>query len=162
MADMEDKPLSESQIIAACRTRTISAPHFLAVKGQPMKIYCTGCQDTVDARLADGAEIYPHRKDLKSLPFWKCDNCGNYVGCHHKTADHTRPLGCIPTAEIKKARQHIHRLIDPVWKAKRISRGSLYAKMEAVLGKPYHTAEIQSVEEARDVYRAALTIVKNL
>jgi hypothetical protein len=37
-----------------------------------MKIYCTGCKSDVEARLVDGAEVYPHREDLASLPFWKC------------------------------------------------------------------------------------------
>ena len=64
-------------------------------------IFCCGCQSDVQARLTDGAEIYAHRRDLASLPFWKCDACGNFVGCHHKTKHRTRPLGCIPTKEIK-------------------------------------------------------------
>lgn len=62
-----------------------------------MKIYCTGCGKDVQARLTDGAERYPHRPDLYELPFWKCDTCGNYVGCHHKTRAPTKPLGCIAT-----------------------------------------------------------------
>ena len=68
----------------------------------------------VEVRLTNGAEIYPHRKDLSELPFWKCDTCGNFVGCHHKTGDPTKPLGVIPTSEIKRARQHIHRILDPI------------------------------------------------
>lgn len=65
-------------------------------------IFCCGCGVDVQARLTDVAEIYPHRDDLHSLPFWRCDACGNSVGCHHKTQNPTRPLGCIPTNEIKK------------------------------------------------------------
>ena len=65
-------------------------------------IECVECKATVEARLTDGSEIYPHRKDLHKLPFWKCDHCGNFVGCHHKTKKRTRPLGCIPNKEIKK------------------------------------------------------------
>ena len=68
------------------------------------KIWCCGCGKEVDARLTDGAEVYPHRRDLASLPFWKCDACGNFVGCHHKTRERTKPLGCIPTPEIKDVR----------------------------------------------------------
>jgi hypothetical protein len=69
-------------------------------------IYCCGCESAVQARLTDGREIYPHRPDLADLPFWKCDGCGNHVGCHHKTNDRTRPLGNIPTPEIRIARKH--------------------------------------------------------
>ena len=119
-----------------------------------MRIRCCGCMHLkVEARLTDGAEIYPHRPDLASLPFWKCDACGNYVGCHHKTKNRTQPLGCIPTTEIKKARQQIHRLLDPIWKSKRISRKQVYAKLTEELGWKYHTANIRSVAEAKQVCR---------
>lgn len=118
-------------------------------------LYCCGCQKDVPARLTNGKEIYPHRRDLFSLPFWKCDACGNFVGCHHKTKERTKPLGCIPTKEIKDARQHIHRLIDPIWQSGRLSRGAIYGKISAEIGKEYHTAEIRSIDEARQVWRIA-------
>ncbi len=62
-----------------------------------MLIYCCGCNEKIKARLTNGEEIYPHRTDLYLLPFWKCDSCGNFVGCHHKTDNPTKPLGCIPS-----------------------------------------------------------------
>jgi hypothetical protein len=117
-------------------------------------IFCCGCQAEVQARLTDGKEIYPHRGDLAALPFWKCDACKNFVGCHHKTKNRTNPLGCIPTREIKEARSHIHRILDPIWKSGRYGRRELYAMIAHVLGvEEYHTAEIRSVDEARRVYR---------
>lgn len=120
-----------------------------------MKIYCCGCETDISARLTDGGEIYPHRKDLKALPFWKCDTCGNFVGCHHKTKNRTKPLGCIPTPDIKNARKHIHKILDPLWKSGRMERGQVYAAVAEAIGiEEYHTAEIRSVEQARDVYRA--------
>ncbi len=126
-------------------------------------IYCCGCDGFVEARLTDGSEIYPHRPDLHSLPFWKCDGCGNNVGCHHKTKDRTRPLGIIATKELKAARQHIHRILDPLWKSKRIKRGALYAEIASRLGThEYHTAEIKSVEEAREVYRHVRNIEREM
>jgi len=115
-------------------------------------IFCCQCEKDVDARLTDGAEIYPHRDDLHSLPFWKCDTCKNYVGCHHKTSNRTKPLGNIPTKEIKNARQHIHRILDPIWKQGKMPRGKLYTMIAKELGYQYHTAEIKSVEEARKIY----------
>ncbi len=116
-------------------------------------IYCCGCKVDVRARLTDGREIYPHRRDLGRLPFWKCDGCGNFVGCHHKTSKPTTPLGCIPTAEIKNARQHIHKILDPLWKSRRMKRGEVYRLIAKKLGiAEYHTAEIRSVEDARKVY----------
>lgn len=125
-------------------------------------VYCCGCQRDVVARLTDGKEIYPHRADLHSLPFWICDSCGNYVGCAHKTRDRTRPLGVIPTPAIKNARQHIHRIMDPLWATGRISRPHLYAKISEELGHEYHTANIRSVEDARDVYKIICRITNSL
>lgn len=118
-----------------------------------MNIYCCGCQKDVEARLTDGLEIYPHYPMLGGLPFWKCYTCGNYVGCHHKTADRTRPLGNIPTQELREARKAIHSLLDPMWKHKKVSRGMIYAKISKHLGHAYHTGELRTIEEARNVYR---------
>ena len=114
-------------------------------------IYCCGCGKDTEARLTDGEEIYPHRRDLYTLPFWKCDVCGNHVGTHHKTRDRTRPLGCIPTPAIKKARMEIHSLLDPIWKYGNVMRQSVYRSISRRLGYEYHTAEIRSLDEAYNV-----------
>ncbi len=122
-------------------------------------IYCAGCEKDVPARLTNGAEIYPHRKDLAGLPFWVCDACGNYVGCHHKTKDRATPLGIIPTPAIRSARKHIHARLDPLWKGGKWTRSQIYQELARRLGlRQYHTAEIRSVEDARAVYRALLEI----
>lgn len=123
-------------------------------------MYCCGCQKEVEARLTNGSEIYPHRKDLFDLPFWKCDACGNYVGCHHKTKERTKPLGNIPTKELRNARGHIHRILDPIWQTGKMKRSVLYAKLNKELGYKYHTAEIKTIEDARKVYRIILNIMR--
>jgi len=126
-----------------------------------MMLYCCGCNQEIEAKLVDGTVIYPHRPDLADLPFWRCETCRNFVGCHHKTKDRTRPLGCIPTKEIKNARQHIHRILDPLWQTGRMKRGVIYAKLAKAMGSTeYHTAEIRSLEEARQVYRAVQDIAR--
>jgi hypothetical protein len=109
----------------------------------------------VDARLTDGGEIYPHRPDLYELPFWRCDGCRNFVGCHHKTRNRTAPLGCIPTAELKEARKHLHALIDPIWQSGKMGRKELYAAISRDVGWNYHTATTRTIEEARTASRAA-------
>lgn len=115
--------------------------------------YCCGCKTDVEPRLTSGEEIYPHRPDLSDLPFWKCDDCGNFVGCHHKTKNRTKPLGCIPTPEIKNARKHIHAILDPLWKSGRFERKELYGALSNALGYEYHTADIKDINEARRIYR---------
>jgi len=103
--------------------------------------------------LTDGSEIYPARQDLAQLPFWKCDTCGNYVGCHHKTNDPTRPLGCIPTPQLRRARKSIHELIDPYTRRNHKLKRKLYKHLSGP--DTYHTANILSVEEARLIYEKA-------
>lgn len=120
-----------------------------------MRVYCCGCKADVDARLTDGKECYPHRIDLYSLPFWKCDTCRNFVGCHHKTKERTNPLGCIPTTAIKNARKKIHAIIDPLWQSKQMARGKIYSELAKVLGREYHTAELRSVAECNLILEAA-------
>lgn len=117
-----------------------------------MQIYCTGCGKDVEARLTDGKERYPHRLDLHELPFWKCDICGGYVGCHHKTDRPTKPLGVIATPQILEARKKIHATLDPLWKSGKIKRGQAYAYVSKRLGYSYHNGEIRSLDEARKIY----------
>lgn len=127
---------------------------------QRRSIWCCACASDVQARLTDGREIYPRRPDLAELPFWRCDRCRNSVGCHHKTRDRTRPLGVIATPELKQARQHIHSILDPLWRSGRWKRGQLYAALTEKLGRQYHTSELRSLEEAREVWRAIRELEK--
>jgi len=115
-----------------------------------MKLYCCACERTVDAQLTNGKECYPHRRDLHSLPFWRCDDCENFVGCHHKSSDPTRPLGCIPTPEVRQARQVVHALLDPLWQSGRFTRAFLYSELSRRLGYQFHIADIRSEAEARE------------
>jgi hypothetical protein len=123
-----------------------------------MIIYCCGCNKDVDARLTNGEEVYPHREDLYNLPFWVCDICNNFVGCHHKTENRTRPLGCIPTLEVKRARMRVHSVLDPIWRNKLMSRSKLYRKISDELGWRYHTAGIRNVQTAERV----IDIINNI
>jgi len=125
-----------------------------------MRIYCTSCDKEIKARLSNGLEAYPYRKDLHSLNFWFCDICKHFVGCHQKTKDPTRPLGIIADKELKKFRIEIHNTIDPLWKTRKISRKKLYSKLSAELGYRYHTANIKSVVEAQDILKLITKIRK--
>lgn len=125
-----------------------------------MRIFCVACKGDIEARLANGAEIYPHREDLHELPFWKCDECKNYVGCHHKTKNRTRPLGNIPTKELRNARRHIHGILDPLWQTGSRHRSDIYNMISQKIGWRYHTANIRSIDEAREVYKIVMDIVK--
>ncbi|MBE0362256.1 hypothetical protein PULV_a4073 [Pseudoalteromonas ulvae UL12] len=123
-----------------------------------LTIYCCKCEIDVEARLTNGREIYPHSKGVSNLPFWICDGCSNYVGCHHKTKTRIKPLGHIPSKELRNARKHIHILLDPIWKDGLVSRSQIYADLSKELGWSFHIALIRSIEEARNVYRVIRTM----
>ncbi|MCK5358727.1 MAG: hypothetical protein KAJ48_10055 [Elusimicrobiales bacterium] len=112
-----------------------------------MKIFCCQCQKEIEARFANGEEIYPHREDLYKLPFWKCDFCGNYVGCHYKSRNPTKPLGCIPNAEIKLLRRKIHAIID------KFNRHIVYAFISHRIGYNFHCGELRNKEEYKKVIK---------
>jgi hypothetical protein len=117
-----------------------------------MKIVCCGCNGKkIDARLTNGSEIYPHREDLYDLPFWKCDTCKNFVGCHYKSDNKTNPLGCIATKEIKAKRIGIHQILDPLWKSGKHKRRYIYRWLGKNLGYPYHTGNIKNLEEVSKI-----------
>ena len=80
-----------------------------------MRLYCCKCGKEVQAALVKGDVIYPHRPDLSQLNFYQCPVCKNYVGCHKGTK---RALGCIPTKELRLARNKLHAKMDPLWKNK--------------------------------------------
>lgn len=127
--------------------------HFHTRRIDMREIFCTGCDAEVDARLTNGAEMYPHRPDLARRPFWICDTCGAFVGTHHKTRDHLKPLGSLATKEVKRWRMLIHRMLDPLWQEGHIERGHAYARISTALGHTYHTGEIYNVEEGEFVYQ---------
>ena len=69
-------------------------------------------------------------------------------------------MGVIATPEVKNARKHIHALIDPLWKEKKIRRGKLYALLSEKMGYQYHTGELTCIEDARKVWVAAKEIIR--
>lgn len=126
-----------------------------------MIIYCCGCSTDVRARLTSGKEIYPLREDLHTLPFWVCNTCGNYVGCHHKTKQRTTPLGCIPTAEIRGLRRLIHTRLDTLWESRKMDRSCVYDAISQRIGYPYHTADVRSAADARIILDVIAHIVED-
>lgn len=65
------------------------------------------------SRRVRGRVIYPHRDDLASFIFYACKPCGAYVGTHKGTGV---PLGIPANEELRKARQFVHSVFDPIWK----------------------------------------------
>ena len=52
----------------------------------------------------------------------------------------------------RSGRRHIHAILDPLWRdGGKWTRSALYSEISKRIGREYHTAEIRSVEEAREV-----------
>lgn len=124
------------------------------------KVFCCECNTKVRVASVRGSDIYaPCPPTIRNQKFFQCVHCGNYVGSYRNG----RPLGVIPTRELRYARMKIHALIDPVWKAKRISRTVLYRELSLRLGvAEYHTANIRTIDEARNVYRVARALIREI
>lgn len=114
-----------------------------------MSIYCIGCGRQTLAVPVNGAKIYPHRPDLSEKKFFQCPVCGNYVGTHRDG----RPLGTIPTPELRRWRNKVHSVIDEYWLPTRnlFRRKELYAALSAYLGREYHTGTLGTVEDCMRV-----------
>ena len=93
-----------------------------------VSVNCPYCEN--DAELVTGQDVYPHRWDLASLKFWRCQPCGAYVGCHKRNRKYggkrDEPLGRLADAELRKAKSRAHRAFDPRWKG-----GPQWARKEA-------------------------------
>lgn len=84
------------------------------------------------ARLVSGREVYPHRPDLHERPFWLCEPCQAYVGCHPGTSN---PLGTPASLANRKARSFAHHALDKLWRGEGapMSRSEAYEWLSAAL-----------------------------
>lgn len=78
-------------------------------KAAPAPI-CGGCGKP--AKLVDARAVGTRRVAANRRAIWRCDDCSAHVGCHPGT---TRPLGSLAPASLRRARQGLHDLIDPLW-----------------------------------------------
>ena len=134
--------------------------HGLNDERTPPDFRCIECGK--QPRLTDGREIYPHRPDLHSKRFYKCDNCnGSYCGCHPDT---TTPLGYPCGPETRKARSAAHEKIDPIWREKITSRNKVYAMLADKMGIRRNDCHIawMTASEARKAASLAQEIRNDL
>ena len=65
------------------------------------------------AQLVTGADIYRGRDDLAKKPFWRCEPCQTWCGCHLGT---NKPLGIPADKKTREARLVLHQnVLDPLW-----------------------------------------------
>ena len=76
--------------------------------------------------LTTGREIFPNMSGLWDKNYYKCpSDCDAYVGVHKGTL---KALGYPANAEVRKARSHVHKMIDPLWQ--NAWRGPSYSKSD--------------------------------
>lgn len=98
------------------------------------QVICPYCQKP--AGLVMGRAVYPHRPDLASKFFWKCNPCDAYVGTHSNSPNHA-PLGTLANAALRRLRTEAHYAFDQLWRAEdngRMSRSAAYAWLQDTLG----------------------------
>lgn len=91
------------------------------------------CCDT-DADLVTGAVIYPHRRDLARLHFWRCSKCGAYTGTHVDSPTRA-PKGRLADEQLRALRIEAHAAFDPLWRQGAMSRKSAYRWAARALDK---------------------------
>ena len=97
--------------------------------------YCRGL-----ATITTGKAIYPHRPDLFAKPFWRCNGCNAYVGCHPGTYT---PLGSLANAELRRARLQAHAVFDARWRTNGgKTRKDAYTWLGETLGLPPNQCHI--------------------
>ena len=108
--------------MGSSRAASFFVAALMAVSLNCCAVKCDYCHR--DAKRVGAEKIYPHRRDLIGKWFWECEPCGAYVGCHPGT---TNALGRLANAELRRAKQGVHRVLDPLWKSKKMCRSEAYA-----------------------------------
>lgn len=75
------------------------------------------------ARKISGRILYPYRRDLRQLEFYRCDPCDAHVGTHKNSG---KPLGKLANAELRRAKMLAHKAFDPIWQEGKLSRPAAY------------------------------------
>lgn len=125
-------------------------------------VTCQYCHNP--APLVSGLAVYPHRRTLWAMKFYKCEPCDAWVGCHPPAngrgggqGDGTVPMGRLANAELRAAKQAAHAAFDPIWqsapKGTRQARRGAYKWLAQRLGMPVgqcHIGEFD-LEQCRKV-----------
>lgn len=126
---------------------------------KPLSIPCDYC--TRAAALVDSSIVYHGRS---YGPIYYCGPCQAWVGCHPNT---TQPLGRLANAELRKWKQAVHAVFDPVWKrrlelkrkvdpayTRAMARGGRYRELAVLMGIAREECHIGMF----DVERCALAV----
>lgn len=107
---------------------------------------CPYCD--IEAEWVENKTFYG-RNFGKSFMAWWCRKCGARVGCHQNTK---QPLGTMANASLRKMRQHVHGIIDPLWQSGKITRKEIYRKLSEEMSREVHVGESNN-EQCKEIIR---------
>lgn len=96
---------------------------------------CTYCGQP--AEWVENKEVYG-RNYGDSYMIWLCRSCDAYVGCHNNTKE---AKGNFANKELRAARVAAHKFIDPLWRSRKYSRKTIYARLSDAFGETIHIGE---------------------
>lgn len=79
------------------------------------------------AKCVPNEEIYNGKRYGKSYMMWYCKPCDAYVGTHNNNPD--APLGTLANRELRTWRKLAHKVFDPIWKTKIMTRKQAYRRL---------------------------------
>ena len=140
----------------------------MILKNPPDCPYCGAV-----AKLARGAQVYPHRPDLSELWMWQCAPCDAYVGTHRGDPDHA-PMGRLAKAPLRALKVRAHAAFDPLHRdlrsaypdspvsgyVHRLARSRAYAWLAERMGIPESECHIAMFDELR--CQAVIDVIETL
>jgi len=108
---------------------------------------CPYCKK--EAKWIPNEQVYGRRFG-KSYMCYYCKDCNAYVGCHNNTK---QALGTMANPALRKMRQHVHGILDPLWESGKMKRKEVYQKLRQIFGKEIHVGE-SDIEQCKDIIRA--------
>lgn len=131
-------------------------------------VFCQYCGK--EAVLTGGDRVYGGNEKYNNISVWWCSDCDAWVGCHPPNHRYGRtgiePLGTLANKELRNARQHVHRVFDPLWK-KGMFKGKggrrlAYAALARRLGISVDECHVAmfDIEMCRKAYLAVMEMVK--
>ncbi len=99
------------------------------------------------------------RDDIADNNYWRCEPCDAHVGCHPHT---TVPLGKLADYDLRRAREDLHRVFDPIWKRRARNaphrfevavRNELYQELATRMGLTWQQCHIALFDHAL-IYKA--------
>jgi len=90
-------------------------------KALPIPTRCDNCNSD---RMGLTSKSVIYGKEYGSWPYcYYCDDCGAIVGCHSNTYT---PLGYMASSYVRRLRAKLHKVFDPIWQLRYLSRSQAY------------------------------------